>query len=276
MEDPGYFGAGGAFVAAGAKLVPVPVDASGLNVAEGVRRAPRARLAFVTPARQLPLGVTMTLERRLELLAWAERRRSWIVEDDYDSEFRYATRPLASLQGLDAANCVIFTGTFSKVMFPALRLGYMVVPECLVETLATVRRFIDFCPPYVSQAVMADFMTEGHFERHIRRMRTIYQHRRAVFIDLLHRECGGLLDVDAPDAGMNLIAWLPWSASDAAVGAALAERGVDALPVSSCAMRAKVRPGLLLGFSGIRDADLQAGVAVLRRVLTERACSAVR
>src|SRR5262247_1546497 len=112
-------------IAAGARLEPVPVDAEGLNVAEGIRRSPRARLAFVTPARQLPLGVTMTLKRRLELLAWAAGRRAWVLEDDYDSEFRYSTRPLASLQGLDSSDCVVFTGTFSKVMFPALRLGYM-------------------------------------------------------------------------------------------------------------------------------------------------------
>src|SRR5262249_47533957 len=147
MEDPGYFGAGGAFVAAGARLVPVPVDAEGLNVAAGIRVQPKARLAFVTPARQLPLGVTMTLARRLELLAWAASRRAWILEDDYDSEFRYSTRPLASLQGLDPCGCVLFTGTFSKVMFPALRLGYLVVPEALVDAVATIRRYSDLCPP---------------------------------------------------------------------------------------------------------------------------------
>jgi GntR family transcriptional regulator/MocR family aminotransferase len=267
MEDPGYFGAGGAFVAAGARLVPVPVDASGLNVAEGIRRAPQARAAFVTPARQLPLGVTMPLERRLELLAWADHRRAWILEDDYDSEFRYSTRPLASLQGLDSSGCVIFTGTFSKVMFPALRLGYLVVPEPLLETVSIVRRSIDFCPPYLSQAVMADFIREGHFERHIRQMRAIYQARRALFVKLLTRECAGLLEVDAPDAGMNLIAWLPDDMSDATISEALKVAGVDSLPLSSCAMKRRLRPGLLLGFSGIREADIRDGVGRLTSVL---------
>jgi GntR family transcriptional regulator / MocR family aminotransferase len=267
MEDPGYFGAGGAFVSAGAQLVPVPVDQDGMNVGEGIRRHARAKLAFVTPARQLPLGVTMTLERRLALLGWAAQRRAWILEDDYDSEFRYSTRPLASLQGLDASNCVIFTGTFSKVMFPALRLGYLVVPESLVDAVTVVRRHTDFCAPYFSQAVMADFMREGHFERHIRRMRSIYQARRELFVDLLRRECSGLLDVEAPDAGMNLIAWLPHGTSDRKISQALRASGLETLPLSSCVMQRRLRPGLLLGFSGIREPDLREGVVRLAHQL---------
>jgi len=267
MEDPGYFGAGGAFVSAGARLVPVPVDCDGMDVGEGLRRHARAKLAFVTPARQLPLGVTMTLERRLALLGWAAQRRAWILEDDYDSEFRYSTRPLASLQGLDASNCVIFTGTFSKVMFPALRLGYLVVPESLVDAVTVVRRHTDFCAPYLSQAVMADFMQEGHFERHIRRMRSIYQARRELFVDLLRRECSGLLEVEAPDAGMNLIAWLPAGTSDRKISQALREEGLETLPLSSCVMTRRLRPGLLLGFSGIREPDLRDGVGRLARQL---------
>lgn len=270
MEDPGYFGAGGAFVAAGARLVAVPVDEDGLDVAAGIRREPRARLAFVTPARQLPLGVTMTLKRRLELLAWAARHRAWILEDDYDSEFRYSTRPLASLQGLDTSNGVVFTGTFSKVMFPALRLGYLVVPDALMDAVQTVRRYSDFCPPYLTQAVMADFMRQGHFERHVRQMRAIYQGRRELFVELLQRECAGLVDVQAPDAGMNLIAWLPHRgplSDDRQVCAALAGAGVDALPVSACVMERQLRPGLLLGFSGIRESDIRDGVIKLRRTL---------
>jgi GntR family transcriptional regulator / MocR family aminotransferase len=215
----------------------------------------------------------MTLKRRLDLLAWAAERRSWILEDDYDSEFRYSTRPLASLQGLDTSNCVIFAGTFSKVMFPALRLGYLVVPDALMETVATVRRYTDFCPPYLMQAVMADFMREGHFERHVRQMRAIYQSRREVFVKLLTRECSGLLEVEAPDAGMNLIAWLPArgaNADDRKVSDALLAAGIDSLPLSSCAMKRRLRPGLLLGFSGIREADIRDGVQRLRRVLESR------
>jgi GntR family transcriptional regulator/MocR family aminotransferase len=269
MEDPGYFAARGAFVSAGARLVPVPVDEEGLSVAEGIRREPRARLAFVTPARQLPLGVTMTLGRRLELLSWASDRRAWILEDDYDSEFRYATRPLASLQGLDSSGSVLFVGTFSKVMFPALRLGYLVVPESLVDPMAASRRVVDLCPPYLSQAVMADFMRDGHFERHIRRMRAIYQSRRRLFVELLERECAGLVDVDAPDSGMNLLAWLPPWMSEARATDALRAADLDVLPLSSCTIRRRLRPALVLGFSGIRETELRDGVARLRCVLEQ-------
>ena len=162
---------------------------------------------------------------------------------------------------------MIFTGTFSKVMFPALRLGYLVVPDSLVDAVTVVRRHTDFCAPYLSQAVMADFMREGHFERHIRRMRSIYQTRRELFVDLLQRECAGLLDVEAPDAGMNLIAWLPTGTSDRKISQALRATGLETLPLSSCVMQRRLRPGLLLGFSGIREPDLREGVTRLAQQL---------
>ncbi len=267
MEDPGYFGAAGAFEAAGARVVAVPVDAEGMDVAEGIRRAPRARLAFVTPARQLPLGMTLSLARRLALLAWAAQRHAWVLEDDYDSEFRYATRPVASLQGIDTSGCVVLTGTFSKVMFPAMRLGYLVVPEALLDTFAAVRRLMDFCPPHLTQQVMADFMSEGHFERHIRRMRTMYRSRRQLLVRLLRRELAGLVEVDAPDAGMNLIAWLPAGMNDVEASRVLASVDVDALPLSAWTLERRLRPGLLLGYSGVREPDLRIGVGRLRDAL---------
>lgn len=260
IEDPGYFGAAGAFMANGVRIVHVPVDAEGLDVAEGRRRAPRARLAFVTPARQLPLGVTMSEARRRALLDWAHAARAWILEDDYDSEFRYATRPLPPLQSLDAHGSVVFVGTFSKAMFPALRLGYVVVPERLVPAFAAARRYADFCPPYLPQATMADFIADGHFERHIRRMRAIYQSRRALLVRLLERQLGSLVDVDAPDAGLNLIVWLPPGSRDRAIARALADEGIDVMPISQFTKR-RLRPGLLLGYSGIREPDLRRGVA---------------
>jgi GntR family transcriptional regulator/MocR family aminotransferase len=266
IEDPGYFGAAGAFAGNGVRIVPVPVDADGLDVAAGRRLAPHASLAFVTPARQLPLGVTMSQARRVALLEWAEAARAWVIEDDYDSEFRYATQPLATLQSLDKAGCVIFIGTFSKVMFPALRLGYLVVPEALVPVFGAARRFVDFCPPYHSQAVMADFMIDGHFERHIRRMRAIYQSRRRLLVNLLERHLDDVVEVDAPDAGMNLIAWLPDGTDDSAVAAALEAAGIAAIPLSRFTRR-RLRPGLMLGYSGIREPDLRRGVARLAEVL---------
>ena len=174
LEDPGYLGARGALMAAGARLVPVPVDGDGLDVARGLRAAPDARLAYVTPSHQYPLGVTMSLARRLALLEWAHARRAWIVEDDYDSEYRYTGRPLASLQGLDRHGRVIYVGTFSKVLFPALRLGYVVVPPALVDAFAAARGLVDRHPPSVTQAVLAEFIAEGSFARHVRRMRMRY------------------------------------------------------------------------------------------------------
>jgi GntR family transcriptional regulator/MocR family aminotransferase len=217
----------------------------------------------------MPLGVTMGLGRRLELLAWAAGRRAWILEDDYDSEFRYSTRPLSSLQGIDPHGCVILTGTFSKVLSPALRLGYLVVPAPLSDAFATTRRYLDFCPPYLEQAVMADFIGDGHFERHIRRMRAIYKTRRQLLVTLLRRELGERVRVDAPDAGMSLLLWLPRGASDLQVSKALSAAGIDALPLSSCSLERRLPPALLLGYSGIRPGELRDGVTRLARVLRE-------
>jgi GntR family transcriptional regulator/MocR family aminotransferase len=266
IEDPGYFGAAGALTANGVRLVGVPVDADGLDVAEGRRRAPNARAAFVTPARQMPLGATMSEARRQALLEWARDAGAWILEDDYDSEFRYATRPLAPLQSIDTEGAVVFLGTFSKVMFPALRLGYLVVPERLLPAFEVMRRYSDFCPPSLTQATMADFIGEGHFERHIRRMRAIYQSRRALLKALLERHLGPLVEVEAPDAGMNLIVWFQKGVRDRAMAAALTEAGIDAIPISQFTRR-KLRPGLLLGYSGIREPDLRRGVAKLAEVV---------
>jgi GntR family transcriptional regulator/MocR family aminotransferase len=188
----GYFGARGAWTAAGVRCASIPVDAEGLCVAHGELSAPEARMAYVSPSHQYPLGVTMSLPRRMALLAWARRRGAWIAEDDYDSEFRYAGRPLAALQGLDTAGRVIYIGTFSKVLFPALRLGYMVVPAGTVEAFAAARALSDRHPPGPSQALVAEFLAEGHFARHIRRMRTLYAERQAALVSATRREWSGL------------------------------------------------------------------------------------
>src|SRR5687768_11159986 len=216
LEDPGYHGARGAFTAAGATIVPVPVDNDGLDVMAGRTLAPDARLAFVTPSRQLPLGATMSLPRRLSLLEWAATSRAAIFEDDYDSEFRYASRPLPALQGLDRSGCVLYAGTFSKVTFPSLRLGYLVVPAAMIDVFSAARHFIDFHSPYLEQAVMTDFIVEGHFERHIRRMRAIYHERQVLLVSLARERLGGLLDVRPADAGMTVVGWLGGGLDDVA------------------------------------------------------------
>jgi GntR family transcriptional regulator / MocR family aminotransferase len=262
IEDPGYFGARGALAAAGARIVPVPVDAEGLVVNQGVRLAPKARLAFVTPARQLPLGVTLSLPRRLELIAWARSANAWIFEDDYDSEFRYTGRPLAALHGLDPDGTVIYAGTFSKVTFPALRLGYVVVPPSLVDAFAAARYFLDYSSPYLEQAVLADFITEGHFERHIRRTRTVYHERQQLLVDLAQRELAGRITLPGSDSGMTLVGWLPEGWNDSVVARAARAREVDVLPLSPFSVRA-MAPGLMLGYAGVRESDMREGVTRL-------------
>ena len=228
MEDPGCFGAGGAFVSAGAHLVPVPVDGDRMNVGEGIRRHARAKLAFVTPVRQLPLGVTMTLERRLALLGWAAQRRAWILEDDYDSEVPLPTRPLGVAAGprhLELRHLHRHRSARCDASGAAAR--YLVVPDSLVDAVTVVRRHTDFCAPYFSQAVMADFMREGHFDATSAGCGRSTRLAASCSVDLLRRDCAGLLEVEAPDAGMNLIAWLPIGTSDRKISAALRTGGID-------------------------------------------------
>ncbi|HEU5218538.1 MAG TPA: PLP-dependent aminotransferase family protein, partial [Gemmatimonadales bacterium] len=266
LEDPGYNGARGAFAAVGGVSVPVPVDEEGLVVKEGRRLAADARVAFVTPSRQLPLGMALSLSRRLELLDWARTSDAWIIEDDYDSEFRYVGRPLAALHGLDPHGCVIYAGTFSKVTFPSVRLGYLVVPPALAEAFAAVRSFADYAPPWLAQAVMADFMAEGHFERHIRRMRALYKERQDTLVSHGRRELAGALDLQPSDAGMTLLGWLPPGTNDVAAAAAAREYKVDVLPLSSFSNR-PTRPGLLLGYAGVREREIRDGTARLAQAL---------
>ena len=259
VEDPGYFGARGAWTAAGIHCVAVPVDTEGLSVVQGELSAPRARMAYVSPSHQYPLGVTMSLARRMALLAWARRRSAWIAEDDYDSEFRYAGRPLAALQGLDTTGRVIYMGTFSKVLFPALRLGYMVVPGGIVDAFAAARALADRHPPGPSQALVAEFLTEGHFARHIRRMRTLYAERQAALLSAARREWTGLLDISPADAGMHLVAWLPEGSNDGEVSRLAGEAGVIAPPLSAYCHSAVPRPALLLGYSSVSPRKIQEG-----------------
>ena len=266
VEDPGYLGARGALRAAGVRSIPVPVDSGGLNVVEGEKRAPEARLACVTPSHQYPLGMTMPLSRRTSLLAWARRHRAWIVEDDYDSEFRYSGRPLQALQGLDPIGCVIYTGTFSKVLFPSLRLGYMVVPESLVDTFVSARALADRHPPGLEQAIVAEFLAAGHFARHVRRMRTLYAERQEALVAALGRELAGAIETSPAEAGMNLTAWLRGNASDLELSNKAARVGVVVTPVSAYALEVKPRPGLLLGYAAFSTRQIREAVRKLAQI----------
>ncbi|MCB0197892.1 MAG: PLP-dependent aminotransferase family protein, partial [Anaerolineae bacterium] len=208
MEDPGYVDARMALLGVGVEPVPVPVDAEGLSLRAGQKAAPDARLVYITPSYQYPLGIRMSLRRRLRLLEWANRHNAWILEDDYDSEYRYAGRPLAPLQGLDQAGRVIYIGTFSKVLLPSLRLGYMVAPHDLVDAFAAALTLAIRCLPIIPQAVLTDFFSEGHFARHVRRMRTLYAERQALLVEQVRQHLAGRLDISPGDAGLHLIAWL--------------------------------------------------------------------
>jgi GntR family transcriptional regulator/MocR family aminotransferase len=265
IEEPGYPGARNVLELARARLVPVPVDDDGLDVAAGVARAPRARAAYVTPSHQYPLGATMSAARRLQLLDWARRAGAWIIEDDYDSEYRYESPPVAALQGLDRDARVLYVGTFSKVLFPALRVGYLVVPADLVPRFARVRDALDIFPATLNQAALADFLVEGHFARHLRRMRALYRERRGALVAALRAELPGVEIVGA-QAGMHLCATLPRVRDLPAARRAAAE-GVWALPLSSCYLGAPARPGFVLGFAGTPARDLAPAARRLRRAL---------
>jgi len=270
VEDPCYPGARGALQAAGARVVSVPVDGEGLDVAAGIARSPQARLVYVTPSHQYPLGVTMSLSRRLALLDWARRAGAWIVEDDYDSEFRYAGRPLAALQGLDRDGRVIYVGTFSKVLFPSLRLGYLVVPPDLAGPFAAACAVTDRHAPTPIQAVVADFIAEGHFVRHVRRMRTLYAERQAVLLRAARRELDGLLEVNANETGLHLIGWLADGEDDRAVSDAVLAAGVEAPALSAYHAVPPPRGGLLLGYAACEPRLIRDGVRRLAGALRGR------
>ena len=264
VEDPGYPGARGALLGAGAQIIPVPVDQEGLMIEAALACAPQARLAYLTPSHQFPLGVTMSLTRRLALLDWARRTGAYLLEDDYDSEYRFAGRPLAALQGLDDAGRVIYIGTFSKVLFPALRLGYLILPMPLVEEFLRLRRYMDTHLPILEQAVLTDFMAEGHFIRHLRRMRTLYAERRAALLEAARNLP---LDIYAPEAGIHCVGWLPEGMDDQALVRQGAAHGLDLTPISIFCMEPLARKGLLLGYGGYSVAEIRAGVRRLAAAL---------
>ena len=269
IEDPGYIGTRGALTAAGAKIIGVPVDGEGLDVRAGITLQGNAKLAYVTPSHQYPLGATMSLSRRLQLLEWASDTGAWILEDDYDSEYRYAGRPLASLQGLDRDARVIYLGTFSKVLMPGLRLGYMIVPPDLVNAFVSARALTDRNAAGVVQAVVKDFMLEGHFTRHIRRTRAMYAERQEVLIQSARTHLNGLLEIKPAESGMHLVGWLPDGASDTDASERAANHNVEALPLSAYSSRTMERTGLMLGYAAVDPAEIRDGVKRLAKALRE-------
>jgi GntR family transcriptional regulator/MocR family aminotransferase len=267
VEDPGYFGARGALLAAGARLVPVPVDKRGLVVEIGRQRCPMARLVSTSPSNQAPTGVAMSLSRRLALLDWAREAGAWILEDDYDSEYRFGGRPLEALQGLDRAGRVLYIGTFSKTLFPSLRLGYLVAPTDLIEPLLAVRRCIDAYPPMLEQLALCDFLTEGHYARHLRKMLSLYRRRRDLLRRELHLHLGGLLDVHLPEAGMHLVGWLPPGKDDQRAAELAAGAGIEVIPISRFSLEPLPRGGLVFGYASADEEAILHGVKALAAAL---------
>jgi GntR family transcriptional regulator/MocR family aminotransferase len=282
VEEPGYPSARQAFLAAGARVVPVPVDQEGMNVAHLARLGQGARAVYVTPSHQYPLGMVMSATRRMLLLQWATRTGAWIIEDDYDSEYRFGSRPIAALQGLDTGSTVIYIGTFSKVMFPALRVGYIVVPADLVPAFAAARDAADVFSSTLYQIVLTDFIREGHFARHIRRMRMLYMERRAALVKAIRAQMGDSLEVVGSEAGMHLVVLLPRGTDDVAVSRRAAQLGISAAPLSTCYAKPASRGGfpsvpavgklgwrggLILGYAGASPRVINDGVSKLKTVL---------
>ncbi len=272
IEEPGYVFLRHTLTLSGCRLVPVPVDSEGLDVAAGVKLSPDARVAYVTPSHQYPLGVTMSAARRLQLLEWAHSSSAWIVEDDYDSEYRYESMPVASMQGLDAGSRVIYIGTFSKTLFPSLRLGYMVIPPALVGRFLAVRQANDLCPSHLYQAALADFISAGHFTRHVRKTRQLYAERRDALAQALRSEFGpqierSEMEILGAEAGMHLVVTLPPGLSDQKISARAAQEGLWLWPLSAAYAGTKVRQGFVLGFGGTKANEMPAQVRRLRKAM---------
>ncbi len=269
LEEPGYATARRVFAQGGAEVVGVPTDGEGLVVARGRERAPQARAAFVTPARQYPTGVTMPLPRRLELLDWAKAAQALVIEDDYDSEFRYVGRPLPALMSLDTQDRVIYSGTFSKVFSPIIRLGFLAVPRALVATFREARASHGAPPSLLVQPALAEFMESGAFAIHIRRMRRIYAARRKALLAALAPGDRRLYHIDAAPAGLTLLLRLPQEKSDEAAARRLKAGGVEVLTLSSHFAGPLRESGLLLSFAGFDERQLVRAAEALIAILSQ-------
>jgi GntR family transcriptional regulator/MocR family aminotransferase len=269
IEDPGYAGVTELLRALGAEVVGVPVDADGIDTEAGRRRYRRARLAYVTPGCQFPLGATMSLQRRLALLGWAQEERAWIFEDDYDSQLRFSGRPLAALQSLDNRGCVIYSNSFNKMLFPSLRLGFLVIPTQLVDAVRAARSITDRNSSGLEQATLCDFILEGHMDQHMKRMRELYAARFDALVRIARSELDGLMTLNPMHAGLQVVGWLEKGIDENKGCRQAAERGVDSVPLSRLMIQRTMPPALLLGVASADVRAIRRGMELLGQALRE-------
>ena len=267
IEDPGYFGASIALANSGAKIIPVPVDDEGLSLTAGLKLCPRPLGMYVTPAHQFPLGMTMSLERRMAIVKWAARTGTFIIEDDYDSEYRLEGRPVPALQSLDRGSNVILLGSFTKLLFPSIRLGYVVLPEPLVAYFRAYRYRTDFRSVSLDQAVLCDFISEGHLGRHLRRMRDLYASRLAALIDAGEYYLKGAVEISSVKAGLYTAAFLRNHMSSQDAEKAAASKGIEVLALDRFTLKRRDPKGMLLGFAAFDEATIRHGVERLATAL---------
>jgi GntR family transcriptional regulator / MocR family aminotransferase len=264
-ENPAYPGLTAVLADTQAALYRLPVDGNGMNLAYGISKFPPAKAVFVTPSHQYPLGMPLSMPRRAALLTWARENDAWVVEDDYDSELRYAGHPFPSMQGLDPAR-VIYLGTYSKVLAPSLRLGYAIVPTPLIEAFAGARALMDRHSPVADQHVVAAFMREGYFETHIRRIRRVYAQRRATLLDELAMQIPAI-EVQPSEQGMHIVAWLPHGTDDCKIADLAYSAGIAIRAISPMYEGSAPRPGLMLGFGGFSESQIREGVSGLKAII---------
>jgi GntR family transcriptional regulator / MocR family aminotransferase len=269
IEDPGFYQARRAFGFSGATVVPRPVDGEGITIAKpSKQRSPK--IIYVTPSHQFPLGMTMSLSRRTVLIDFARACDAYIFEDDHNSEFRYTGPPLPCLQGLDNVGRVIYSGTMSKILYPSLRLGYIIAPHKLVEPMIKIRAVMDQHSPAVDQATLARFLTEGFFLSHIKRMRKLYSDRRAFFIEQFTNLLGHYFNLEIPEAGLHFVAWVRQKEHMPVITSVCSDIGIRPSPLSSCFMKVEAKPALTFGFAAWSRAQIREGLGRFAAALDSR------
>jgi GntR family transcriptional regulator / MocR family aminotransferase len=266
MEDPGFQVATAGFEAAGARVIPLSIDQEG--AVPPAKRGLRARIMYVTPGHQFPTGATMSYERRVQILRYARKEETCIFEDDYDSEFRFAGGPLPALQSLDSKAHVVFAGSFNKTLFPSLRIGYMVVPHCLIGAFRMSKSIRSRHHPWVDQAVLHEFIDEGHYLRHLRKMRKVYSERLEILTEEVRKHLEGAIELSPVEAGLQTVGWLQTAQDAEEIAAVALEKSVDIIPLSRYCRRKQVAPGFQIGFAGVDGRSIARGVQILARIIS--------